>query len=46
LKVDEVLANVERLPESLVHAYYEMMREDLQNRVRNDPDYREKKQGG
>jgi hypothetical protein len=43
LKVDEVLGNIEKLPDSLVEAYYEMVREDLKQRTSNDPDYREKK---
>ena len=29
LKVDEVLGNIDKLPDSLVEAYYEMVREDL-----------------
>jgi hypothetical protein len=46
LKVDEVLSNVEGLPESLVQSYYDMMKEDLKDRINNDPDYRDKKQSG
>ena len=46
-KVDEVMGNVEHLPESLVQSYYDMLREDLTQRVQNDQDYQEKKsQGG
>ena len=43
LKVDEVLGNIDKLPDSLVEAYYEMVKEDLKLRTQNDPDYRNKK---
>lgn len=43
VKVDEVMGKVEKMPESLVQSYYEMVREDLKNRVQSDPDYRDKK---
>ena len=43
MKVDEVFGNIDRLPESLVQAYYDMIVEDLKDRVRNDPDYQNKK---
>lgn len=42
-KVDEVMGTIEKLPDSLVSSYYEMIREDLKNRIQNDPDYRDKK---
>jgi hypothetical protein len=37
------MGTIEKLPDSLVSSYYEMVREDLKNRVNNDPDYRDKK---
>ena len=43
MKVDEVFGNIDRLPESLVQAYYDMIVEDLKERVRKDPDYQNKK---
>lgn len=33
-KVDEVMGNVEHLPAELVGSFYEMMREDLRERIR------------
>lgn len=42
-KVDEVMGTIDKLPDSLVSSYYEMIREDLKNRIQNDPDYRDKK---
>ena len=42
-KVDEAMGKVDSLPESLVHSYYEMLREDVINRVRNDPDFNDKR---
>ena len=39
VKVDEVMGNISTLPESLVGAYYEMLREDVKDRIENDPDY-------
>lgn len=41
-RVDEVMATVHEMPESLVKAYYDMVREDIKERLRNDPDYQEK----
>lgn len=43
MKVDEVFGNIDKLPESLVQAYYDMVVEDLRERVKNDPDYQSKK---
>ena len=43
MKVDEVFGNIDRLPESLVKAYYDMIVEDLKERVRKDPDYQNNK---
>lgn len=43
VKVDEVMGNISTLPESLVGAYYEMLREDVKERIEKDPDYQEKK---
>jgi hypothetical protein len=43
LKVDEVFAEVEKLPESLVQAYYDMIVEDMKERIKHDPDYQNKK---
>ena len=43
MKVDEVMSNVEKLPESLVQAYYDMVVEDIKERIQNDPDYQKKK---
>ena len=34
---------VQEMPASLVKAYYDMVREDIKERLRNDPDYQEKK---
>lgn len=43
MKVDEVFGNIDKLPESLVESYYEMVIEDLKERLKNDPDYQSKK---
>jgi hypothetical protein len=42
-KVDEVLSNIEKMPESLVQAYYEMIVEEVKERLKEDPDYQSKK---
>ena len=39
MKVDEVFSNIDKLPDSLVQAYYDMITEDLKDRLKNDPDY-------
>jgi len=41
-KVDEVMSNVESLPDSLVSAYYNMAREEIRERLRLDEDFKEK----
>ena len=46
MKVDEVMSNIDRMPESLVHSYYEMVLEDIKERLKNDPDYQVKKGQG
>jgi hypothetical protein len=40
------MGNIERMPESLVQAYYEMVLEDLRERLQKDPDYQRKKGDG
>jgi hypothetical protein len=42
-KVDEVMSNVHNLPETLVQAYYNMVRDDIKTRIQSDEDYQEKK---
>ncbi len=44
-KVDEVMGEIDHLPESLVQAYYDMVKEDIANRVHNDNDYKARKSG-
>lgn len=46
MKVDEVMGNIDRLPDSLVQSYYEMVIEDLKERLSHDPDYHNKKGQG
>ncbi len=46
MKVDEVMSNIERLPDLLVQSYYEMVIEDLKERLSHDPDYQNKKGQG
>jgi iron complex outermembrane receptor protein len=43
MKVDEVMGNIDRLPDSLVQSCYEMVIEDLKERLSTDPDYQNKK---
>jgi len=38
-KVDEVLKEVGEVPESLVKLYFEGIKEMVQERLRDDPDY-------
>ena len=45
-KVDEVMSTIESLPEPLVQAYYDMMREDVHLRLSKDEDYKEKRGDG
>ena len=42
-KVDEVMSNVEALPDSLVSAYYNMVREEIRERLRVDDDFKERR---
>ena len=37
------MSGIESLPESLVQAYYDMLREDISERLKDDEDYKEKK---
>lgn len=41
-KVDEVMSNVEALPESLVASYYDMVRDEIRDRLRQDDDFEAK----
>lgn len=43
VKVDEAMGKIEQMPESLVESYFEMIKDDLKTRLKNDNDYREKK---
>lgn len=43
VKVDEVMGTIDKLPDSLVESYFEMIKDDLKTRIKNDPDYRDKK---
>ena len=45
VKVDEVLGTIDQLPDSLVESYYDMIKDDIKTRIKNDPDYRDKKRG-
>jgi hypothetical protein len=38
-KVDEVMSSVEALPDSLVSAYYDMVRDEIRDRLRQDDDF-------
>ena len=38
-KVDEVMKGIASIPESLVNAYFEMVKEDVKNRTKVDSDY-------
>lgn len=44
-KVDEVMGNVEHLPNELVTSFYEMLREDLKERISQDKDYKQAPKG-
>ena len=39
------MGNVEHLPNELVASFYEMLREDLRERVNQDKDYRQAPKG-
>lgn len=43
VKVDEVMGTIDKLPDSLVESYFEMIKDDFKTRIKNDPDYRDKK---
>lgn len=45
-KVDEVMSKVETMPEPLVKAYYDMLKEEVVSRIRKDEDYVNSKLGG
>ena len=40
------MGNVDSLPEELVQSYYDMLKEDIKERLKEDEDYQEKKHDG
>ena len=45
-KVDEVMKDIQELPPELVESYYDMVRESMKKRLKNDGDWIDIKKNG